>query len=199
MSAFPAYASAFEVYPKEGEAFEHLSPFLIGLKRVDFTLRVDDPSVNQGQMVSDFDAALEKALLEAGAQSSAFRLPLELPQQHDFAVTYRGWTFAVEVEKTNREKILRDLLKCHMYLHSGVDFAVIALPKNYPHRLGIWDLFQFGVDRFRECRTYGFGTTENLGRILLLGFNQYRASDNRALCQITRQEMRNQAAAPAGV
>jgi hypothetical protein len=193
MITFPAYAEAFEVYPEEGEAFEHLAALLRGLKRVDFTLRVDAPAVNQGQMDSDFDEALKKELLAAGAQS--LELKLGIPQKHDFAFTYRERTVAVEIEKANREKILRDVLKCHMYLHAGVDFAIIGLPKNYPHTRDVWNLYRFGVERLSECKTYGFGMADKLGRILLLGFNQHEASSNRLLCKVTRQEMRTQAAA----
>ena len=106
-----------------------------------------------------------------------------------------GRSVAVEIEKANREKILRDILKCHMYLHAGADFAIVGLPKNYSHSNGVWNLFEFGVQRFNECRAYGFGTTDKLGRILLLGYEQYAASTNRLLCTATRQEMRTEAAA----
>jgi hypothetical protein len=197
MTTFPAYASDFEVYPKEGEAFEHLSPFLHGLRRVEFTLRVDNPSANQGQMASDLDEALEKALLAAGAEPFDLKLPPGIPQEYDFAFIYGGHTVAVEIEKANREKILRDVLKCHMYLHSGAKFAIVGLPKNYPHARNVWNLYRFGIERFAECKAYGFGTADKLGRILLLGFNQYEASSNRLLCRVTRDEMRIHAATPA--
>jgi hypothetical protein len=84
MITFAAYASAFELFPKDGEAFEHLSPLLHGLKRVEFALRVDDPSVNQGQMASDFDEALEQALLAAGAQPFDLKLLPHITQEYDF-------------------------------------------------------------------------------------------------------------------
>ena len=193
MTTFPAYASAFEFYPQEGEAFEYLSPLLSGLARVQFALCVDDPSVNRGQMESDFDEALKKALLAAGAQPFDLKLPPQIRQELDFAFTYGGRKVAVEIEKTNREKILRDVLKCHMYLHSGADFAIIGLPKNYPHTGGVWDLFSFGVERFRECKTYAFGTADKLGKILLLGFEQYDAASSQPLSKATRQEMRTRA------
>jgi hypothetical protein len=195
MTTFHAYAANFELYPNEGEAFRHLSPLIGGLKRINFSLRVDDPSVNQGQMVSDFDGELEKTLLTLGASPFDLRLSSEIPQELDFALVFGARVVAVEIEKANREKILRDILKCHMYLHSGADFAIVVLPKNYPHTHGVWDLFEFGVQRFNECKTYGFGTADKLGRILLLGFEQFAASTNEPLSQKTRQEMRKEAAA----
>jgi hypothetical protein len=195
MTTFLAYATAFEVYPQEGEAFEHLSSLLGSLHRVEFTLRVENPSANQGQMTSDFDGALEKELLARGARSSGWRLPPGLLQEFDFAFTYKRHTVAVEIEKTNQEKILRDVLKCHMYLHSAADFAIIGLPRNYPHSRGLWRPYRFGVERFRECIAYGFGTPDKLGRILLLGFNQHEVSSDRLLSPTTRKEMRARAAA----
>lgn len=198
MTSFPAYASNFDVYPKQGAAFDHLHPLLDELTRVDFVLRVDDPSVNQGQMVSDFDAALERALLAVGAAPFDLRLPTDIPQELDFAFEYHGRAVAVEIEKANREKVLRDILKCHMYLHAGADFALVALPKNYSHKHSTWDLFDFGMQRFAECEKYGFGTTDRLGRILMLGFEQFAADSNVSLSKKTRLEMRARAASSGG-
>jgi hypothetical protein len=193
MIEFPVYASNFEIFPREGQAFRHLYLLLGAIKRIDFTLKVNDPSVNQGQMASDFDYQLEQVLLTNGAKHLNFSLPPEIPQELDFAFEYLGKTVAVEIEKTNREKILRDILKCHMYLHGGADMALIGLPKNYPHSLGVWNLFEFGRQRFFECNKYGFGTEEKLEKILLLGFDQFEASTNQPLSQQTRQRMRREA------
>ena len=183
----------FEFYPNDGEVFRHLSPLLVRLNRIEFTLRVNDPTVNQGQMDSDFDTELEKAFLANGAMPLDLRLPENIPQELDFAFSFRGKSVAAEIEKANREKILRDILKCHMYLHAGADFALVALPRNYSHSHGVWDLFEFGVQRFSECRTYGFGTADRLNRILLLGFEQFAASSGKPLCRQTRLEMRQHA------
>ena len=40
-----------------------------------------------------------------------------------------------------------------MYLHAGADIALVALPGNYAHQHGIWNLFKFGVQRLKECQT----------------------------------------------
>lgn len=195
MTTFLAYADNFEVFPKDGEAARYLAPLLNGLSRIDFSFSVYDPKVNQGQMASDFDAALEVALHAGGATPFSLALPPGVPQELDFAFAFGGRTVAVEIEKSNREKILRDLLKCHIYLHAGAHFAVVALPRNYAHKHGIWNLFEFGMKCYNECRTYGFGTADRLGRILLLGFDQREAATNRLLSKATREEMRTKAAA----
>jgi hypothetical protein len=195
---FPAYAANFELYPKDGEVARHLTPLFETLQRIDFTLRVDDPGVNQGQMASDFDAALEQALLARGAEHLQLRLPPEISQELDFAFTFAGRSVAVEIEKTNREKVLRDILKCHMYLEAGANFALVGLPKNYAHSRGMWDLYDFGVQRFGECLTYGFGTTDRLGRILLLGYEQFVGTSGLRISKRTRLEMRKLAASQGG-
>lgn len=196
MTTFPAYAINFKLHPKDGEASRHLMPLLGGLARIDFAFSVADASINQGQTACDFDGALEKALHARGATTFTLPLPVGVPQELDFAFTFGGRTVAVEIEKANREKILRDFLKCHIYLHAGADFAVVALPRNYAHKHGVWNLFQFGVERYNECRTYGFGTAENFSRILLLGYDQFDTATNRLLSRVTRQEMRTKAAVP---
>jgi hypothetical protein len=196
MATFPAFLENFETYPQEGLAYEVLSPLLRQLKRVDFVLRVADPSVNQGQMDSDLDESLEGSIRALGGSSVDLPLPPGVPQELDFAFEYAGRTIAVEIEKANREKILRDFLKCHMYLRFGADFAVVALPKNYPHKHGVWNLFEFGMQRFKECKTYGFGSADNLGRILLLGFQQFEAATNAPLSVETRRKMRTHAVGP---
>ena len=128
-----------------------------------------------------------------GRSPFELHLPPNVPQELDFAFAFGGRSVAVEIEKANREKILRDILKCHMYLHAGADFALIALPKNYSHTHGVWNLFDFGVQRLSECLAYGFGTPDTFDRILLLGFQQFVASTNAPLSQKTRLDMRDQA------
>lgn len=194
MTAFSAYASNFELHPKEGEASRHLAPLVTGFGRIDFTFRVYDPTVNQGQMESDFDAKLETALRSRGATPFNLPLPTGVPQELDFAFTYGGRAVAVEIEKANREKILRDILKCHIYLHAGAHFAVVVLPRNYAHKHGVWNLFEFGVGRYDECRTYGFGSPDKLGRIALLGFDQHETATNRPLTKTIREKWRAKAA-----
>jgi len=194
MIVFRVYAANFELFPDNTDAFRHLSTLLCQLNKVDFTLRVENPSVNQGQMASDFDGELERAVRSLGVQPCHVRLPEGIPQEFDFAFEYEGRSVAVEIEKSNREKILRDILKCHIYMHAGIDYTLVGLPKNYPHSHGIWDLYEFGVQRLKECVKYSFGTPDKLGRILLFGFTQYEAASNKKLSSLIRQQMREKAA-----
>jgi hypothetical protein len=197
MTTFEAYASEFEYYPRQGRAFDCLSPLFAGLSKVDFSLRVADQAINQGQMASDFDQALENALIRAGASPLHLPLPPAAPQEFDFAFSHAGGKVAVEIEKVNREKILRDILKCHMYLHAGADLALVVLVKNYCHKLGVWNLFDFGSQRFQECEKYGFGTPDKLSRILLVGFEQFGQVTAAPITAARRHAMRQKAAVGA--
>jgi hypothetical protein len=188
-----AYCSGIVLYPTDSLVHESLKKILMAIDGFDFEFQVDDPNVNQGQMKSNFDTQLEQAILSQGAFQHLFDLPKNIPQKLDFAFRYNKSIVAVEVEKTNREKILRDILKAHMYLHSGADFALLALPKNYPHSGGIWNLYEFGKQRFLECQTYGFGTEERLNRIILLGFEQFDTQTQMPLDVTWRKKVRQMA------
>jgi hypothetical protein len=192
MTVFSAYARNFQPYPEEGAAFRALTPLLRRLGRVDFNFVVTNPAANQGQLTSNFDAALESAITNLGSASIDLKLPVEISQRFDFAFSFNDCSVAVEIEKTNREKILRDLLKCHMYLSSGANFCLVVLPRNYPHKLGVWDLYSFGVQQFKACLRYGFGTPDKLERILLLGFETCEASTGDLHSVRSRQAMRLQ-------
>jgi len=198
VSEIKAYCRGLELYPTDSLAHENLKGILSDIDGFDFVFRIDDPNVNQGQMRSDFDEKFKQAILSQGASSHSFDLPSNIPQQLDFAFRYKDNIVAVEVEKTNREKILRDILKAHIYLHYGADYALLALPKNYPHSHGIWNLYEFGVQRFQECLTYGFGTEERMGRIILLGFTQFDAQTQKPLDTTWRTKVRRMAKGAKG-
>lgn len=49
----------------------------------------------------------------------------------------------VEVEKANREKILRDIVKMLLFLENGqAELAALICPRNYAHGTGVWPVFR---------------------------------------------------------
>ncbi|HQO64441.1 MAG TPA: hypothetical protein PK528_12590 [Syntrophorhabdus sp.] len=194
MIIFPAYATNFEFYPQNGDVAQYLAPLLNNLGKINFEFRINDPKKNRGQMKSNFDSKLKEAFQSRGATLYNLALPADVPQELDFTFKFLERIVAVEIEKANREKILRDILKSHIYLHAGACFAVVGLPRNYAHKHGEWNLFKFGVERYDECHTYGFGSPDKLGKIALLGFDQYVADGDRKLNKEIREEMRQKAA-----
>jgi hypothetical protein len=190
MISFPAFARDFELYPTDGRAYQHLYPLLSRLSRVEFSLSVPNPLANQGQLKSDLDISLEKAIVDSGAERFELQLPPSIRGQLDFAFTINGHKVAVEIEKANIEKILRDILKCHKYLHFGADYCIIILQKNYPHTHSVWNLYRRGIEHLQDCNTYSFGVREKLDRILLMGFESCSADTNEPHSIQTRKVMR---------
>lgn len=113
--------------------------------------------------------------MSEGALETSLGLPREIAKDFDFVFSFASKRVVVEVEKANREKILYDFLKFHMYLVHGADFALLFLPKNWAHTHGETDLFDCGVQRYSQCVEFGFGTPELFDRILLVGYEQFTA------------------------
>jgi len=163
-------ARNFEFFPQDSAAYEVLRPILGGCKEVRFTYSIGER--NNNQFTFEFDSKLKEKLLECGGQPAQLELPPEILKEYDFAFSFGGKLVVVEVEKANRDKILYDFLKFHMYLRHGADFALLFLPKNYSHRSGKWDLFDWGKTRYQQSRDFGFGSPSIFDRILVVGYEQ---------------------------
>jgi hypothetical protein len=175
-------ASRFETYPATSSAFGALRPLLNRCDEVRFSGRIGEK--NNNQITLDFDDRLRDVLCGLGATEAELSLPEGVAKEYDFAFDFAGHRVAVEVEKANREKILYDILKCHMYLSGDAAFALLVLPKNYPHRHGEWNLFATGVNCYRQCLDYAFGTRETFDRILIVGYDQATADGERLTAQV---------------
>ena len=175
-------ARRFEAYPATSSAFDALRPLLDRFDEVRFSGRIAE--TNSNQVTLDFDDRLRDVLCGLGATEAELSLPDGVAKEYDFAFDFAGHRVAVEVEKANREKILYDILKCHMYLSGDAAFALLVLPKNYPHRHGEWNPFATGVARYRQCLNFGFGTPETFDRILIVGYEQATADGERLTGQI---------------
>ena len=93
--------------------------------------------------------------------------------RNDFCFDILGRRTVFEVEKSNKEKILYDILKFHVYLSCKADLAVLMVPKNLVHKLGTENLFIFAKEKLMLCETYGMINRDYSSRILIMGFNQY--------------------------
>jgi len=112
----------------------------------------------------------------------------DVAKEFDFAIRYKNANVVVEVEKANWEKVLYDFLKAHIYFASGADYVIIFVPKNYVHSgKSPTPSFQKARLRYDQCLSFGFGSPENLGRILLVGYEQ-ALSDGRPYTPLLRKE-----------
>ncbi|MGB6947090.1 MAG: hypothetical protein WBE37_32125 [Bryobacteraceae bacterium] len=84
-----------------------------------------------------------------------------------------GNAVVVEVEKANREKILRDIVKMLLFFEARqADLAVLMCPRNYVHRRGVWRVF----DTARQVLRAFVRVTElpeaKVKRLALIGFTK---------------------------
>lgn len=162
-------ACNFEFFP-QGSVHEFVRLLLDGCVEIRFPYSIGES--NSNQFTFDFDSKLKDKLLESGGQLTQLSLPKGILKEYDFSFSFKGKSVVVEVEKANREKILYDFLKFHMYLRYGADFGLLFLPKNYSHRSGEWSLFDWGKTRYQQSLDYGFGSPDILERILIIGYEQ---------------------------
>lgn len=164
-------ARNFECYPVDSSVHRLVCPLIADLNEVRFPVKVGER--NSNQLKYDFDLRLESGLLAQGTIQANIKLPLHIKQQYDFAFSFGGKQVVVEVEKANWEKILRDLLKFHVYFQHGADFALLFLPKCYPHSNGESENFKLGQELYKQCLEFGFGQEARFDRILLIGYDQF--------------------------
>lgn len=170
-------ARNFECFPADSPAERLLGPLIDSLDELCFPVTVGQRNSNQFHY--GFDSQLEAGLLARGAMPARLKLPRTIKQKYDFAFSCDGKQVVVEVEKANWEKILRDLLKFHIYFQHGADFALLFLPKNYPHSHGEPDNFEAGRKLYTQCLASGFGQAATFDRILLVGYEQFTVDGER--------------------
>jgi hypothetical protein len=162
-------ARHFECHPIKSPACSFFSPLVKQLVDVEFTGRVGKK--NSGQCDSDLDDRLaERFWAMNGVARKDIAMP-KIQKKFDFSLVHKGQSIVVEVEKANWEKVLYDFLKAHIYFAYGVNFVVVFVPKNYVHSgKSPKKSFHQARQRYDHCVEYGFGSQENLGRILLVGY-----------------------------
>jgi hypothetical protein len=179
-------ARQFECHPIKSSACSLVSPLVEQLGEVQFTGRVGEK--NSGQCDSDLDDRLaERFWGMRGVSNQSVEMPRVL-KKFDFSFAQRGSLVVVEVEKANWEKVLYDFLKAHIYLASGAHFVVIFVPKNYVHSgKSPMKSFEKARQRYDHCLEYGFGSPENLGKIMLVGY-EVALSDGRPYTPSLRKQ-----------
>lgn len=164
-------ARHFECHPTGTPAHALVSPLVSQLGEVPFTGRVG--AKNSGQCDSDLDDRLAERFCGMTGVARAQMPTPGIEKKFDFAFHCERQAVVVEVEKANWEKVLYDFLKAHLYFAAGADFVVVFVPRNYVHSgKSPMKSFEKARQRYDQCVKYGFGSPENLGRILLVGYEQ---------------------------
>lgn len=137
----------------------------------DFVLTCNSPR-NNYQLNSDFDDAFSHAAQAAGWEPTTLLTPPDIARAHDGYFKYGELSIVVEIEKTNWEKFLYDLLKCHIYISSGANGCIILLPVNWPHKNGIKNIYHDCIPRLDVATKYHAIRPDVLGSLVVVGFEQ---------------------------
>jgi len=178
-------ATNWTFHPTDNLAATVLSPILSKLPQIEFDITIGDR--NSNSISSNLDEKIKNTFLSHGAVDDQISLIDDLSKEYDFVVSYNGFKIVAEIEKTNREKIMYDFLKCHMYLNSGASLAVLFLPTKYLHASGYWHLYGDGKKRFEQCLKYDFGLSFYFRRMLLVGYDQL-LPDGTPMTKTVRKE-----------
>ncbi len=84
-----------------------------------------------------------------------------------------GKGLVVEVEKANREKILRDIVKMLLFFEARqADLAALVCPRNYVHRRGVWRVFDTARQVIRAFVRVTELPEAKVKRLALIGFTK---------------------------
>ena len=159
------------------------------LKNSHYSLTCKSPK-NSYQLVSDFDEVICNQLISFGANSFQFFPNCNESIDFDFSLKLANTKAVFEVEKANKEKLLYDILKMHIYIESGAEMAVLICPTNWAHANGTVDLFALAKERFNLCKNFGMIDENKIPKMLIVGFTQIYQST--ALTHKMLKEMKSQ-------
>lgn len=136
-----------------------------------------ESAANNFQINFDFDSSWIKAMNATGLKSESLRNLgnlQEIPNiQPDAILSKDNVTVAVEIEKTNKKTIWFDLIKIMLLIGQGVaDFGILVVPRNYAHKIGVWNLFS-EARYYRWCLAEYAKVGHNLlSKIAIIGYTQ---------------------------
>ena len=132
---------------------------------------------NSYQIDFDFDSVWIKTVNTIGWKNKPLHNLGELHNipsiQPDVFLTQDGVTAVVEIEKSNKKTIWFDFIKILMLIGQDVaDFGLLLVPRNYAHKVGVWDLFR-EARYYKSCLTR-FAKVDHtlLSKIAIVGYTQ---------------------------
>jgi hypothetical protein len=161
----------------EQEAYLQLSKLVEGLRYQGYIRS----KKNSYQVNFNFDDKLHERACAEGQDcenAPALRAPREVAgavgRKADTLLRGRGGSaLVVEVEKANREKILRDIVKMLLFFEAlQADLAVLVCPRNYVHRRGVWKVFATARQVLRAFVRVTELPEAKVKRLALIGFTK---------------------------
>lgn len=139
-------------------------------------------SSNSYQINLTFDEQIHKSLCMAGRECvpepvlrAASELAETVGSHADLLLTGpdNQSRIVVEIEKANREKILRDIVKMLLFFNSGqAALAALICPRNYPHKHGVWQVFDTALQVLRAFVHVTQLPDSTTKRFAVIGFTQ---------------------------
>lgn len=137
---------------------------------------------NSYQVTLNFDDRLHERACSGGHECTSEPV-LNAPREVARAVGLKadillrtpstGDIVVVEIEKANREKILRDIVKMLLFLEaSQADLAALVCPRNYVHSGGVWRVFDTAHQVLRAFIRITQLPESKAKRLALIGFTQ---------------------------
>lgn len=138
---------------------------------------------NSRQLDSNIDHVVEQKLSEIASRVFSKKERLittnaEKVGELDIAFeASNGQTYFIEIEKSNKKTIWFDYVKLLTLIQEHDDsYGIILCPKNYAHKVGIWDLFKEAVAyKSHLARVF---QSSSLNRVYVIGYTQYAFLDN---------------------
>ena len=116
-----------------------------------------------------------RALIESGDPLKPGEVARAVGRKADMLLRVPGTdsVVVVEIEKANREKILRDIVKMLLFFESSqADLAALICPRNYVHTNGVWRVFDTARQVLRAFIRVTDLPQSKASRLALIGFTQ---------------------------
>lgn len=153
-----------------------INSVIVATKGMHFNGIIKSPS-NNHQIDLDFDSKWIEKMKNNGWRSVLLSKDDEIFEKSnikpDAILEKDGSTFIFEIEKSNKKTIWFDFIKVLMFIgQNRADFGILIVPKNYAHKLGIWDLF-YEARFYRYCLARFAKVDSNLlSKIGIIGYMQ---------------------------
>jgi hypothetical protein len=163
-----------------------------------FDAEIKNVKSNSGQVtLQAFDEKLEERLNALGCAilphpviTLQKRMTPDITLYRDF--DGRSVKMSVEIEKANWEKILRDLLKLHAYLHTGIDLGIIIIPEFHAHNHGKANQLKWARNMIESSLEVGMWNPSFSRKIMLVSFKMYCAETDQEYSKLVRTRFQDQ-------
>ena len=171
---FPMLATDWNVYFHQSCRHPAFVEIFCELGDVAYEAEIRDPNKNSGQVTHDhLDHVLTRevnGLCKSEWPSSA--------RDADIVLASAGALCVVEVERANHEKYLRDLLKVHGYLYSGIAVGALVVPENHAHVHGEVSTLKIAQSHVQNAMTFGMWNPQYVDRFFLVSYKM-RCAESR--------------------